>query len=73
MQWEKVPAVTRAVNVLLSMCVTACAAERNWSHWGLMFVPNRNRLGLGQAQKLIFIQQNDPATRVQREHDELVL
>jgi hypothetical protein len=53
---EKVPAVTRAVNVLLSMCVAACAAERNWSHWGLTFVPDRNRLGLGQAQKLIFIQ-----------------
>jgi hypothetical protein len=68
---EKVPAVTRAVNVLLSMCVTACAAELNWSHWCLTFVPNRNRLGLGQ--KLIFIQQNDPATRVEREHDELVL
>jgi hypothetical protein len=70
---EKVPAVTRAVSLLLSMCVTACAAERNWSHWGSTFVPNRSRLGLGQAQKLIFIQQNDPATCVEREHDELVL
>jgi hypothetical protein len=30
------------------------------------------RLRLGQVQKLIFIQQNDPATRVDREH-ELVL
>jgi hypothetical protein len=38
----KVPSVTRAVNVLLSMCVTACAAERNWSHGGLTFVPNRS-------------------------------
>ena len=28
---EKVPAVTRAVSVLLSICVTACGAERNWS------------------------------------------
>jgi hypothetical protein len=31
------------------------------------------RLGLGQAQKLIFIQRNDPLTRVEREHDELVV
>lgn len=60
---EKVPAVTRAVNVLLSMPVTACAAERNWSRWGLTYLPNRGRLGLGAAQKLIFVQQNDPATR----------
>jgi hypothetical protein len=52
---DKVPAVKRTANVLLSMCVTACAAERNWSHWGLRFVPNRNRLGLGQAQKLILL------------------
>jgi hypothetical protein len=69
-----VPAVTRSVNVLLSMCVTACAAERNWR--GLTFVPNRNRLGLGQSQNLIFIQlicYNDPATRVEREHYEVVL
>jgi hypothetical protein len=52
--WSKVPVVTRAVNVLLSMPVTACAAERNWSRWGLTFVPNRNRMGLDTAQKLIF-------------------
>jgi hypothetical protein len=70
---DKVPAVTCTINVLLSVCVTACAAERNWSCWGLTFVPNGNRLGLDQAQKLIFIQQNDPATCVEREHDELVL
>jgi hypothetical protein len=70
---DKVPAITRTVDVLLSMCVTVFAAEHNWSHWGLTFVPNRNRLGLGQAQNLIFIQQNDPATRVEREHDEFVL
>jgi hypothetical protein len=31
------------------------------------------RLGLGQAQKLIIIHHYDPATRVEWEHDELVL
>jgi hypothetical protein len=68
----KVPVVTRAANVLLSMPVTACAAERNWSRWGLTFVPNRNR-ELETAQKLIFVQQNDPATRNKTEEDVLVL
>jgi hypothetical protein len=70
---ERMPVLTCAVNVLLSMPVTACAAERNWSRWGLTFVPNRNRLGLGSAQKLIFVQQNDPATRSVRDMDVLVL
>jgi hypothetical protein len=58
-----VPAVTRAVNVLLSMLVTPCAAERNWNKWGTTFVPNRNALGLEIAQKMISVQQNDLATR----------
>jgi hypothetical protein len=58
----RVPAVTRAVNVLLSMPVTACAAERNWIKWGATFVPNRNALGVEVAQKMIFVQQNDLAT-----------
>jgi hypothetical protein len=65
--------VTRAVNSLLSMPVTTCSAERNWSRWGLTFVPNRNRLGLESAQKLIFVQQNDPATLTVRDEDVLVL
>jgi hypothetical protein len=69
---ERVPVVARAVNVLLSMPVSACAAERNWSRWGATFVPNRNRLGLEAAQKLIFVQQNDPGTRGEREMDVLV-
>ncbi len=69
---DKMPSVTRAVNALLSMPVTSCSAERNWSRWGLTFVPNRNRLGIEQAEKLIFIQQNDPAMRLQREEDVLV-
>jgi hypothetical protein len=69
---ERVPAVARAANVLLSMPVSACAAERNWRKWGATFVPNHNRLGLEPAQKLIFAQQNDPGTHDEREVDVLV-
>jgi hypothetical protein len=43
---KEIPTVARVGTVLLSVCVTACAAERNWSRWGLTFQPNRNRLGL---------------------------
>ena len=69
---EKTPVVTRAVNTLLCMPVTACAAERKLSKWGATYVPNRNRLGLEQAQKLIFVQQNDSVTRDEREEDVFV-
>jgi hypothetical protein len=68
----KVPTVTRALNVLLSMPVAACAAEGNWSKWGATFLPNRDRLGLDTAEKLIFVQQNDPTTRTERRFDILV-
>jgi hypothetical protein len=47
---------------LLSMPVTACSAERNWSKWRATFVLHRNALGIETAQDVIFLQQNDPAT-----------
>jgi hypothetical protein len=62
----------RAANVLLSMCVTACSSERNWSKWGLLFVPHRNALGLERAQRLVFAQQNDLSTRAVRSMDTVV-
>ena len=34
--------------------------------WGATYVPNRNRMGIEAAQKLIFVQQNDPATYKER-------
>ena len=58
--------------ILMRMPVTACASERNWSRWGLLFTPNRNLLGLDQASKLVFIQSNDPMTRVGRGYDAFV-
>ena len=51
---------------------TACASERNWSRWGLVFTPNRNLLGLEQASKLVDIQSNDPMTRFGRGYDAFV-
>jgi hypothetical protein len=56
----------RACMVLLCMPVTSCAAERNWSKWGNTFVPNRNSLGLDAAKDMIYVQQNDPLTRLSR-------
>jgi hypothetical protein len=44
-------------------------AERKWSNWGATFVPNGNALGIETAQDMIFVQQNDPATRSQRSTD----
>jgi hypothetical protein len=41
---DKYPVCTHAVNTLLSMPVTACSAERNWSKWGATYVPNKNAL-----------------------------
>jgi hypothetical protein len=69
---ERVSAVTRAVKMLLSMPVSACAAERKWSQWGASFVPIRIRLGLEPAQTLMFVQQNDVGTRDECEVDVLV-
>ena len=43
---------------LLSMHTTACAAERNWSKWGMMFAKNRPRLGRQRALKMIFLMEN---------------
>jgi hypothetical protein len=63
---KEFPVCARACTVLMSMPVTACASERNWSKWGLTYVPNRNALGVESAQKLIYVQQNDPSTRIPR-------
>jgi hypothetical protein len=56
----------RACMVYLCMPVTSCSAERNWSKWGNSFVPNRNKLGLEVAKDMIYVQQNDPLTRLPR-------
>jgi hAT family C-terminal dimerisation region len=56
----------RACTVLMSLPVTACASERNWSKLALTYVPDSNPLGVESAQKLIHVQQNDLSTRIPR-------
>ena len=51
-----------ALNKLLSMHTTACASERNWSKWGLMFAKNRARLGIERASQMIFLAENQVFT-----------
>jgi hypothetical protein len=34
--------------------------------FGLLFVANRNALGLDIAQSIVFVQQNDPVARASR-------
>jgi hypothetical protein len=48
------PVCSGACSVLMSMPVTACASERNWSKWGLAYVPNRNALGVASAEGDLF-------------------
>ena len=43
---------------LLSMHTTACALERNWSKWGLMFVNNRAKLSLQRARHMLVSSEN---------------
>jgi hypothetical protein len=51
------------------MPVTSYAAERNFSKWEQVYVANRANLGKETAEKMIFISQNDPETRLKRGED----
>ena len=44
------------------MHTTACASERNWSNWGLMFAKNRARLGIERASQMILLPENHVVT-----------
>jgi hAT family C-terminal dimerisation region len=52
------PKLAIAARRLLPRHVTSCAAERNWSKWGLLYTKLRNRMSLERASKLIFIAGN---------------
>lgn len=52
------PELAKIAVMLLSMHTTSCAAERNWSKWGLMFAKNRARLGRERAMKMIFLSEH---------------
>ena len=44
---------------VLAMPVTSCAAERNWTIWGQVYIKTRPNLGLQRAQHLIYVKAND--------------
>ena len=52
------PLMAKAAVRLLSMHVTTCASERNWSIWGKVFSKDRNRLGLTLGEQIVFIRGN---------------
>ena len=43
------------------MHTTACASERNWSKWDLIYA-NRARLGIERASQMIFLSENHEFT-----------
>lgn len=49
------PELAKIAVMLLSMHTTSCAAERNWSKFGLMFAKNRARLARERAVQMIFL------------------
>ncbi|KAJ9510022.1 hypothetical protein QJQ45_011647 [Haematococcus lacustris] len=54
------PALAKAALRLLSVHVSTCAAERNWSAWGRLFADAlRSSMDMATAEKLVFIQTND--------------
>lgn len=57
--WAKrsFPALAGVAVRLLCMH-SACASERNWSAWGLMYSKLRSRLTLERARKLIYVRCN---------------
>ena len=48
---------------VLAMPLTSCAAERNWTIWGQVYVKTRSNLGLQRAQDLIYVKANDTVAK----------
>ena len=58
----------------LAMPVTSCAAERNWTIWGQVYVKTRSNLGLQRAQDLIYVKANDTIAKTRPQTvDDLVV
>lgn len=53
------PDLVAVAVTLLSMHTTACAAERNWSKWGLLYSKNRARMARHRAMQMIFLSENN--------------
>lgn len=67
-------AVAIVAATVLAMPVTSCAAERNWTIWGQVYIKNRSSLGLQRAQDLIFVKANDTVAKAKPQTvDDLVV
>jgi len=47
-------------NKLLSAHATSCAAKRNWSAWGRIYISLRNSLGIETAERIVLVKANMP-------------
>jgi hAT family C-terminal dimerisation region len=64
----KYPIMAKASERLLSAHATTAATERNWSAWGHMYSPERNRLQVKTAEKIIYIKCNLDTSARSTEH-----
>ena len=62
-------------STVLAMPVTSCAAERNLTIWGQVYVKTRSNLGLQRAQDVIYVKAKDTIanTRPQTEDDLVIV
>jgi hypothetical protein len=70
---KKFPKLAIVARRLLWRHVTSCAAERNWSKWGLVYTKLRNRLSLEKAGKLIFMAGNRASLQPSKAEHAVVL
>ncbi len=70
---EHYPALAVVAARLLGMHVTTCAAERNWSAWGLLFAKARNRLSKMRAFMLLYLRGNSTEVQRLRADEEMLL
>ena len=63
LQSSEYPVLAKVAEIVMSMPVTACASQRNWTEWGQVYVKARTNLGLARASDLIYINQNDRLAR----------
>jgi hypothetical protein len=57
---DKCPNLASVAERLMSMHATACASERNWSKWGLLFAKNRASFSGAVSEKIVFVCENSP-------------
>ena len=61
-------------STVLSMPVTSCAAERNLTNWGQVYVKTHSNLGLRRVQDLVYVKANDTLAKARQQTvDDLVI